>query len=499
MGQALYRKYRSKNLSELIGQEHVTKALATALKDNHISHAYLFTGPRGVGKTSVARIVAHEINGLPYTDDSMHLDIIEIDAASNRRIDEIRELRERVNIAPSSARYKVYIIDEVHMLTKEAFNALLKTLEEPPAHVVFILATTEAYKLPETIISRTQRFAFRPVALNEVVKHLRSIAQKENINISDEALMLIAAHGEGSIRDSISLLDQIRNTSETVGLGDVQAMLGLAPDDIVKNLIEQVENCNAAGIVDSLRQMHEQGFEAAMIAKQLGQTWRKNLLEKRHKLPSSTILELLKNLLAISASQTPFALLEITLLKTAADSTTDNPAVKTIEPAAPSETPKTPIIEVAKPLEQNEKSVKKSKPVTDPPVKQVTEPVSQQDPAVWTQVLNAVKQDHNTLYGVARMADPRFDGNHLILTLQFPFHYKRLEESRNKQVLLKILQELTGQAMTITCELSPKKPSLAKADKAADIHTAKLDPVDNVQLEAISNIFGGGELLQSED
>ena len=137
MGQALYRKYRSKKLSELIGQEHVTKALATALKDNHVSHAYLFTGPRGVGKTSVARIVAHEINGLPYTDDSTHLDIIEIDAASNRRIDEIRELRERVNIAPSSARYKVYIIDEVHMLTKEAFNALLKTLEEPPAHVVF--------------------------------------------------------------------------------------------------------------------------------------------------------------------------------------------------------------------------------------------------------------------------------------------------------------------------------------------------------------------------
>jgi DNA polymerase-3 subunit gamma/tau len=155
MGQALYRKYRSKTLSEVIGQEHITATLANALKTGKISHAYLFTGPRGVGKTSIARILAHEINQLPYTDDSMHLDIIEIDAASNRRIDEIRDLRDKVNIAPTSAKFKVYIIDEVHMLTKEAFNALLKTLEEPPKHVVFILATTEIHKLPETIISRT--------------------------------------------------------------------------------------------------------------------------------------------------------------------------------------------------------------------------------------------------------------------------------------------------------------------------------------------------------
>jgi DNA polymerase III subunit gamma/tau len=151
MGKALYRKYRSKSLNEIVGQPHITTTLGNALKSGAISHAYLFTGPRGVGKTSIARILAHEVNELPYTDDSIHLDIIEIDAASNRRIDEIRELRERVHTAPTSAKYKVYIIDEVHMLTKEAFNALLKTLEEPPAHVIFILATTEAHKLPETL------------------------------------------------------------------------------------------------------------------------------------------------------------------------------------------------------------------------------------------------------------------------------------------------------------------------------------------------------------
>src|SRR5690348_5210133 len=164
MGQALYRKYRSKTLDEIVGQAHVTTTLSNALKQGRFSHAYLLSGPRGVGKTSIARILAHEINGLPYTDES-HLDIIEIDAASNRRIDEIRELRDRVNAAPVSAKYKVYIIDEVHMLTKEAFNALLKTLEEPPAHVVFMLATTEVHKLPDTIISRTQRFSLKPVDL----------------------------------------------------------------------------------------------------------------------------------------------------------------------------------------------------------------------------------------------------------------------------------------------------------------------------------------------
>src|SRR6266478_3901779 len=172
MGQVLYRKYRSRSLDEIVGQEHITDTLKQALKQGRISHAYLLTGPRGVGKTSVARILAHEINGLPYTDDSAHLDIIEIDAASNRRIDEIRELREKVHVAPTSAKYKVYIIDEVHMLTREAFNALLKTLEEPPAHVVFILATTDAHKLPETIVSRTQRFNFKPVPKQQVIDHL---------------------------------------------------------------------------------------------------------------------------------------------------------------------------------------------------------------------------------------------------------------------------------------------------------------------------------------
>src|SRR5579864_4942204 len=190
MNQALYRKYRSKSFDEVVGQEHITKTLAQAIKSGRISHAYLFTGPRGVGKTSVARILAHEVNQLPYSGESIHLDIIEIDAASNRRIDEIRDLRDKVRITPTSAKYKVYIIDEVHMLTREAFNALLKTLEEPPAHCIFVLATTEAHKLPETIVSRTQRFEFKPIEAAQAAKHLGRIAKKEHIDISPPALEL---------------------------------------------------------------------------------------------------------------------------------------------------------------------------------------------------------------------------------------------------------------------------------------------------------------------
>ncbi|MGB2686975.1 MAG: DNA polymerase III subunit gamma/tau, partial [Candidatus Saccharimonas aalborgensis] len=214
MGQALYRKYRSRSLDEIIGQSHITTILKRAIDANRIAHAYLLTGPKGVGKTSIARILAHEINKLPYSDESSHLDIVEIDAASNNSVEDIRDLRERVQIAPSSAEKKIYIIDEVHMLSKSAFNALLKTLEEPPEHVVFILATTDVDKLPATILSRVQRFNFRAAIPADNAKHLRTIADAEGIAIDDDALSLIAERSDGSFRNSVSLLDQLRHASD---------------------------------------------------------------------------------------------------------------------------------------------------------------------------------------------------------------------------------------------------------------------------------------------
>lgn len=270
MSQALYRKYRSRSLDEVVGQEHITSLLRRAISRGSVSHAYLLTGPKGVGKTSIARIIAHEINDLPYSDESQHLDIIEIDAASNNGVEDVRDLRDKVHIAPSSATKKVYIIDEVHMLSKQAFNALLKTLEEPPEHVVFILATTDADKLPPTIISRVQRFNFRAITIEDAKRHLTSIAKKESIDITDDALELIARHGGGSFRDSIGLLDQLRHAGEgTIELDDVQLALGITSQDTVQSLIDAYRSGNLADISSQIRRLEDSGTQASIVARQL--------------------------------------------------------------------------------------------------------------------------------------------------------------------------------------------------------------------------------------
>lgn len=269
---ALYRKYRSKSLDEVVGQPHITTMLSRALQQGKIGHAYLFTGPRGVGKTSVARILAHEINNVPYDETTQHPDIIEIDAASNRRIDDIRDLRDKVAIAPADAPYKVYIIDEVHMLTGESFNAFLKTLEEPPAHVVFILATTDAHKLPATITSRTQRFAFRAISEDVIAAHLRSIADKEKIEIDDDALTVVARHGDGSFRDSISLLDQLSSLADKespINLSLIERVLGIAKRDQIDALISAYQTGDQHAIITTLDELERDGIVASVTTGQL--------------------------------------------------------------------------------------------------------------------------------------------------------------------------------------------------------------------------------------
>ena len=283
MSKALYRKYRSKKLSEVVGQKHITTVLENALKQGKIAHAYLFTGPRGVGKTSIARILAHEINNLPYSEEDNHPDIIEIDAASNNGVDDIRQLRDNVQVAPFSAKYRVYIIDEVHMLSKAAFNALLKTLEEPPEHAVFILATTDAHKLPATIISRTQRFVFRFISKEDVCAHLEFIAKNEKINISKEAIEIIAERGEGSFRDSISLLDQISSIAkknEEITANLLEEALGLAPKMQINALISAFENQNSNEILQIVRDVRNSGVDLKNFASQLLSFITENVGEK---------------------------------------------------------------------------------------------------------------------------------------------------------------------------------------------------------------------------
>lgn len=269
---ALYRKYRPKNLSEVIGQDQVTTPLKNSLKSNKISHSYLFTGPRGTGKTSVARILAHEINEFPYELEDSYLDIIEIDAASNTGVDNIRDLREKAMIAPTKGKYKVYIIDEVHMLSKSAFNALLKTLEEPPEHVVFILATTDFDKVPVTITSRSQVYTFRLSDPEQMLSHLKTISKKENINISEGALKIIVNRGGGSFRDSLSLLDQISTLSDgktEISEELVSSCLGLPLDSSLEKILSAYENFDISTVSSLLKDLFSQGIKPEQIAESL--------------------------------------------------------------------------------------------------------------------------------------------------------------------------------------------------------------------------------------
>lgn len=484
MGQALYRKYRPKSLAELVGQEHITTALGNALKSGRISHAYLLTGPRGTGKTSIARIMAHEINDLPYGEDAP-LDIIEIDAASNRRIDEIRDLRDKVNTAPSSAKYKVYIIDEVHMLTKEAFNALLKTLEEPPAHVVFILATTEAHKLPETIISRTQRYSLRPVPAKQVVAHLKTIAKKENILVDEEALELIAEHGEGSFRDSISLLDQASNTTKKLTRSEVERMLGLAPLEYVQALQAAITQSKPEQVVGALTAIYAQGYEPAMVAAQLGEALRQIVLSNdSDKTDINAILTLLQRLLDVPAARSPKQLLELVLLQASLLKNERQHKPVTPEVASIAIPPVKP--QTAKIIEN-----KVAEKIAHPSISKNTEevlfkkqPAPTSNPEIselWQQALNEIKKQYNTLYGIARMATPEIDGNTLTLHLKFSFHQKRLNEAKNRKLLSDVIERLSGRPIEIVCIVS---------EKTTTAHTRP-------DVTAISNIFGGAELLES--
>lgn len=278
----LYRKYRPQKLEEIVGQEHVKKALTNAIESNRISHAYLFTGPRGTGKTSTARIFAKSLNcekgptispcneceNCNNITKSIPIDVIEIDAASNRSVSDAEEIIQNVAMAPVHSRYKIYIIDEVHMLTPTAFNALLKTLEEPPANVIFILATTEVHKVLDTIKSRCQRFDFKRITTEDIAKHLRLISDKEKINITDDALNYIASNSAGGMRDSIALLDQLsvlNSTKEAISVDDINRLLGRLSFGSLSELFENIVKSDSNAALETLNNIYNQGNEPSQI------------------------------------------------------------------------------------------------------------------------------------------------------------------------------------------------------------------------------------------
>jgi DNA polymerase III subunit gamma/tau len=465
MKQALYRNYRPRSFKEVVGQDHITRTLERAIKNNRISHAYLFTGPRGVGKTSAARILAHSANGLPYESEAQHLDIIEIDAASNRRIDEIRDLRDKVRTAPINGKYKVYIIDEAHMLTREAFNALLKTLEEPPAHVIFILATTEAHKLPETIISRTQRFEFKPIEASQMAKHLEMIANSEKIKVTPGALALLAEFGGGSFRDSISLLDQLSGAGK-ITEEDVSLSLGVPSKKVMAELLSAVNDGDAGSVVRLIQSLKEQGVDAAMAARAIATQLRSDAINSQLS-PYGTAL--LKQLIEVPASARPYDYLEVCLLEAASQKANSGPESR---PSA------------QQIVTRSASAVKKIK-------RPAKNDAADFDISQWPAIVNSAKLKAASIYTALRLAQPAYEDGTLLLKFEYPLHQKKLHLAKNKDLVANLIEELIGTNVKIDCIVDKSAFSSKETEPPP-----KKSPQPN-SFGHINNIFGSAEVVEA--
>ena len=459
MAQALYRKYRSTSLAEIVGQTHITDVLARAISSGHINHAYLLTGPRGVGKTSIARILAHEINKLPYTSDT-NLDIIEIDAASNNGVEDVRDLREKVTIAPVAADKKVYIIDEVHMLSKPAFNALLKTLEEPPVHVVFILATTEVHKLPDTILSRTQRFHFRPIAADNMTSHLAKIAKKEKIDIEKDALELIAERAGGSFRDGISLLDQLRNLSDGKITGKmIEETLGLAPKRSVDELIDHITNHRLGAAVELTDSLEQNGISPVVLVNQLTGSLRANVASHPE------LINLIDDLIDVTKSHDPQLKLLAVVARAASPTEPEAKPHKSTMALSAHE----PTITVKAPEKVIQKAAK-----TEEVKKTVENDEKTPKKIDWAGLLEKLRTENPPLYSIMQKAQVTYEKGELKIMFGFKLHQTKLENGRYRQMLLDFLHKNLDFIPTISTSVG------------------KL-PTGEKPVASITAIMGGGE------
>lgn len=511
---SFYRKYRPTKFGELIGQDHIRDTLIQSFKNDQISHAYLFTGPRGTGKTSTARLVAKTLNceknksGEPCNKcescreiiESKSIDIIEIDAASNRGIEEIRELRENVKFAPTKSKYKVFIIDEVHMLTREAFNALLKTLEEPPEHAIFILATTEAHKVPATIISRTQRFDFARINKLDLLKYLNKVAKEENLEIDDEALDLIAVMAEGGARDAVSLLEQVSANSKKIDSKLVRNILGITEKKEVFDFLGAIFNTNSEEGLKIAQNLFAGGKSMAQFNKEVIDIIRKILLfratgealfdetsentEKVIGLSKRTSLEQLKRLLDIFINSAvllkdvayplmpiEMATIESASLYGAADSE-DNTKSEIKTPSKEVKTKNTDQISIKNQEESKTETSSESQPLT-------TSEKTILSTDQWSNVVALTKKENNSLAALLRDARPiAFDEDLITLGVKFKFHKDKISEINNIRLIEKFAEEVLGKKCKIVCQLSDMKKENSKP------------ATDNELQQAADEIFG---------
>jgi len=513
--QVFYRKWRPKTLADVVGQEAVTRTLLNALSSGRISHAYLFCGPRGTGKTSTARILAKAVNCLTngkgepcnacricqaITEDSS-LDVIEIDAASNRGIDDIRNLRERVNYAPNQTRYKVYIIDEVHMLTKEASNALLKTLEEPPAHIIFVLATTEAHKVLPTTLSRCQRFDFRRISQPDAVSRLTHICNMEGIHIEPEGLRLIARCSTGSLRDAENLLEQITTCyGSDIELRQVQTVLGVIGDQRAKELVKHIINSDIATGMATINNVRNDGVDLRQFNRELVEHLRALLVVKIGTDDAVDLaaedLDELKDLAAkASLPQIIKAVKLFSQLEIGLDSYSTLPLeLALVDCTLPSEEGK------ENPVQQSEPKLRQptetAAPPAPPPLPKRTEakpeiidapaPVStvaaETVPAApqqlgseierlrlnWKQVIAEAPPDTKRTAAIAilRSAGVRpvaIEDNIVSLAFRYPYHKEQIEKPDNLQVTQKIVSNFLGYACGVRCIHEPESNHLVEA------------------------------------
>jgi DNA polymerase-3 subunit gamma/tau len=506
---SLYRKYRSQNFDEIIGQPVIVQTLKNAIENNRLAHAYLFSGPRGTGKTSTARILAKALNcqegptvkpcgkcpNCEKIRTGHAADVIEIDAASNRGIDEIRELRERVRYAPLEGRYKVYIIDEVHMLTQEAFNALLKTLEEPPAHTIFVLATTESQKVPLTIASRCQRLEFARLKLGEIKSQLAMIAKAEKIGIEDKALDLIARSAEGAMRDAISLLDQLISFSgQQIVYDNVVTLLGTADEELLFGFGEAVISGDIKGVLELIKKGMEEGRSMQQVARDLVLHFR-NLLHL--KVGSGEALELTADYLKRLESQAQkFSFEKIkevigALAKAELDMKWHPHARLVLEVAMMELLGESHPAPRATPDETRVAAASRPTPIEAP--KTEAKPVAQAMPVMatgdlsfdrvkehWEAILENMRK--KSIYGYVSLHEGEPMGisekGKLLIGFRkgYTFHKERMEDTKNKQAFEESIREVLGRQIPIECIISDgivKAPSLS-ANAVAEFFSGKV-------------------------
>ena len=456
---ALYRTYRPYDLGDVVVQQHFTDTLEKALVGGRISHAYLLTGPRGVGKTSVARILARRINELDTdVDFNSELDLIEIDAASNRGIDEIRSLREKIATLPSRLKYKVFIIDEVHMLTREAFNALLKTLEEPPGHVVFILATTEIHKIPDTIISRTQRHDFRLITPKDLASHLLHVTTEEKIEADPAALELVAELAHGGFRDALSLLDQLASRGEKITLELVAEMAGVGNRQKALEIISLALQGDFSTSLETLHELMRAGAEPTILTGFLLTRVRSALVdqagdESLKDLDARQIIRVLDALSTADREQRlasiPALPLELALWKISGGviEAVAAPIASVATPTA--STPQKPAVAVSKPSSRGK-------------------PEGLNDNIITTKALSLIKSKNNSLYAVLRSGEPTLEGDVLMVRCRFRFHKERIEEHKNQTFIEAVFTKVAGRTIELRVQHTGAEAAATNSEEGGE-------------------------------